>query len=350
MDAKIIAKEKLPALLELISRDYRLIAPVREEDTVTLFKQVAGGREVDLDYHNSNIPPKAYLFPQSEKILSYVREPGSLEIREPGGSNKQVLFGVRPCDVKSILALDPVFNGAFPDEYYRDKRENTTLVALSCTRVMPTCFCGAFGSGPCDSRGADLMFTDLGEQYYVEIVTDKGLALVDLYRELFSGRDLEKAAAAKDALALKLSNSFYRQVDLTGVKEVLDCNFDLPYWEEISRKCIGCGICTFVCPTCHCFDIFDHTFGRSEGSRFRCWDSCMFPDFTRMAGGHNPRPTKKERVRNRFMHKLKYHQDRYGLDGCVGCGRCIDRCPVNMDITRIISDIKEVGSSFKIDK
>lgn len=343
MDEMVMDKGKLPEFLDRLAREHVLIAPVREEETITLFKKVSGAADIALDYTNSDVPPKAYFFPQTDKMLSYNTGGGALEINKSGRTEKMVLFGVRPCDINSLKVLDPVFNGQFTDNNYAARRENNIVIGLSCTQIRSTCFCKAFHSGPCDGRGSDMMFTDVGEIYFVEVRTEKGGSLTQAYGEYFSLLGTVDAARAKEEVEKELSGSFSRQVDVRGVKEFLDQNFDSPYWDKISKKCLGCGICTFVCPTCHCFDIFDHVTGGYTGNRFRCWDSCMFPEFTRMAGGHNPRPTKKERVRNRFMHKLKYHLDRYGLDGCVGCGRCIAKCPVNMDITAIIKDLKEAG-------
>jgi ferredoxin len=345
MDTRVVNKGQLPELLDKLAQDYTLFAPVCEDETVTLFKQVSGAQEITLDYTNSDVSPKGCFFPQTEKTLTYTNTGDKLEINNVCEEEKTVVFGIRPCDIKSILALDPVFHGKFVDEYYTNKRENTTIIGLSCQKVASTCFCTAFNSGPCDGSGSDLMFTELGDKYFVEVNTEKGRVLVDAYSQFFGTQDTDQLAKAKAEHEKKLSGQFVRKVDLDGVKEVLDNNFELPYWEKVFEKCLGCGICTFVCPTCHCFDIFDLTNGLFTGERYRCWDSCMFPDFTLMAGGHNPRPTQKERVRNRFMHKLKYHMDRYNLDGCVGCGRCIAKCPVNIDITAIIKDLKEVGQN-----
>jgi len=345
MDTRVVNKGQLPELLDKLAQDYTLFAPVREEETVTFFNQVSGAKEIALDYTNSDVSPKGCFFPQTEKTLTYTNTGDKLEINDACEEEKTVIFGIRPCDIKSILALDPVFYGKFVDDYYTNKRENTLIIGLSCQKVASTCFCNAFNSGPCDGSGSDLMFTELGDKYFVEVNTEKGRSLVDAYGQFFGTQDTDQLAKAKEEHEKKLSEQFVRKVALDGVKEVLDNNFELPYWEKVFKKCLGCGTCTFVCPTCHCFDIFDLTKGLFTGERYRCWDSCMFPDFTLMAGGHNPRPTKKERVRNRFMHKLKYHMDRYNLDGCVGCGRCIAKCPVNIDITAIIKDLKEVGQN-----
>ncbi|NQS75954.1 MAG: 4Fe-4S dicluster domain-containing protein [Peptococcaceae bacterium] len=346
MKAKIVNKGQLSGLLDKLAKDYDLVAPVKEE-TITLFKKISSAQDAFLDYTNSDVSPKGCFLPQSEKIFSYTYTGDSLEIVKPESAKKTVLFGARPCDIKAITTLDPVFEGEkFGDEFYSSKRENTVIIGLSCSKVLSTCFCYAFGGGPCDGTGSDLLFTEIGDKYYVEINTDKGQALVDANSQFFSSESTDQLAKDKEELAKKLAGEFVKKVDLTGVKELLDSDFELAYWDEDPyKKCIGCGTCTYVCPTCHCFDIFDFTTGDITGDRIRCWDSCMYPEYTLMAGGHNPRPTRKERIRNRFMHKLKYHLDRYNMVGCVGCGRCIRKCPVNIDITKIINDLKEVAQN-----
>lgn len=346
METRIVNKGQLAELLDKLAKDYDLIAPAQEE-TQTIFRKISGAKDAFLEYTNSDISPKGCFFPQDEKTFSYTYTGDTLEINKPEGANKTILFGARPCDIKAITTLDPVFEGEkFGDEYYSSKRENTIIIGLSCTKVLSTCFCYAFEGGPCDGTGSDLLFTEIGDKYYVEINTEKGQALVDAYSQFFSSQGADQLAKDKEELAKKLAGEFVRKVDLTGVKGLLDSNFELPYWDgDEYKKCIGCGTCTYVCPTCHCFDIFDYPTGEFTGDRLRCWDSCMYPEYTLVAGGANPRPTRKERIRNRFMHKLTYHLDRYNMVGCVGCGRCVKKCPVNIDITKIINDLKEVAQN-----
>lgn len=342
MSNRLINRDRMGVFLDQIAKQYRLVAPV-EEDGVVAYRSVEAAREVVLDGLGlPTVPPKTHFFPQVEELCSYSLA-GGLEIREPAGVSPAVLFGVRPCDLRGFAVLDPVFGGAFPDSYYRDKREQTTIVGLSCTEVLPTCFCRAFGGSPVSGEGADLMLTRLEEVYLVEVLTDKGEQLVQNGGEFFVREGVDAAVRGKETLARELEARFARRVDLDGVKAKADAMFDSPYWNELARRCLSCGICTFLCPTCHCFDIIDEDRGDRTGSRLRCWDSCMFADFTLHTSGHNPRASKVERVRNRFLHKLKYHLDRYGLAGCVGCGRCVDKCPVNIDLTRVITEIREVG-------
>jgi len=340
MANKSIKKDQVKSLLDKLAQSNQLIAPIQSEG-ITLFKPVKSGEGVVLDYQNALVPPKDFFFPQSEKMFTYDTTDPSWAITPVEGVPNRVLFGARPCDVKSILLLDKVFDAEFRDDYYLDKRNKTTIVALSCTDARHTCFCGAFGISPGEAEGADILLTDLGDRYLAEVLTEKGEALVSACSSLFADDDGNGPAAKEKAVAPAKEKQM--QISLEGVKEKLDNMFDHPIWDTESLRCIGCGTCTFVCPTCHCFDIVDFNNQSSIGYRYRCADSCQFANFTRAAGGHQPRPSKKERTRQRFMHKLRYFVDRYGDFGCVGCGRCVEKCPVNLDIAQIINKVKEVG-------
>jgi len=335
---KVIKKDQIAAVLDTIAAKYQLIAPVQDESAV-LFMPGVAGKDVVLDAVNSTVSPKGAFFPQWETMFTYNTAEADFAVQCPDQGQDRVLFGVRPCDMMGILHIDPVFIGnKFGDFYYETKRNKTTIIGVSCSKVAHTCFCTAFGGSPTGNKGADIMFYDLGDKYAVEVLTEKGKAVADLIGKYMI--DDAGAPAAVEAKAKELAAQT-KPVDVTGVKEIMDGAFDHPYWKELSRKCLNCGVCTFICPTCHCFDVVDEAY-KCEGQRFRCWDTCMAGDFNLAAGGHNPRPTKLEKVRNRFMHKLKYHLDRYNLAGCIGCGRCSQKCPVNLDITQVISDVKVV--------
>ncbi|MFZ5645412.1 MAG: 4Fe-4S dicluster domain-containing protein [Bacillota bacterium] len=332
----LIEAEKITDFLEAVARDSLLVAPVREEEGIVLFRPVESAGNIDLDYLNSAVSPKEFFFPRTEKLFSFQVKGAEVAIEAPGKQRGMVMFGIRPCDLRGIMSLDPVFGGDFPDPYYQEKRKAATIIAMGCETPSPRCFCSTYGISPMDGSGSDIMLTRVGSHYQAEALTGKGDAMITRYGGFFVQRKEGQAPAS-------MLDGKVERLDLTGIKEFLDGNFELPYWEEVAEKCINCGICTYICPTCHCFNIFDLTAGGTEGVRCRGWDSCMSQGFTRMAGGHNPRPGKLERVRNRFMHKLKYHLDRYGIAGCYGCGRCVGACPVNIDIRRIISDLGEVA-------
>ncbi|MGI9951166.1 4Fe-4S dicluster domain-containing protein [Moorellaceae bacterium AZ2] len=328
-----IAKDKLPELLQAWAGEAKVFVP-QERGGATAFLLWDGRGKLTLGEGNTLEPPKDLFFPRTETMYRYQvqgQEAGITEV--PPFDEKMVLVGVRSCDARSFLLMDDVFlTKGYVDEFYRRRRENTCVVALACTEAAPTCFCIAFGIDPGRAEGADVQMWPLDDGYLLEAVTEAGQELLRQAGSLLGeAGDASLPAAAVPQL----------EVDVSGVTEKLRRMFEHPYWTAVSRKCLGCGACTYLCPTCHCFDIQSENRGNS-GYKFRCWDSCMFSEYTRMAGGHNPRPSKKERLRNRFLHKLQYFPERYGKFACVGCGRCLDRCPVNVDITRVIREVKEV--------
>ena len=215
----------------------------------------------------------------------------------------------------------------FVDEFYANARDKLVCVCIGCAKAAETCFCDSMGVDPQMAPNADVMLQDCGDAYLVLAQTEKGEAEVASWSAFTEEGDAQPVAPD---LTLK--------VNMEGVVDKLEGMYDHPIWENLSIKCLNCGTCTYVCPTCHCFDI-SQDMRRKDGIRFRCWDSCMFSEYTMMAGGHNPRPEKLERVRNRFMHKLNFFERRYGMSLCVGCGRCVEKCPVALDITRLIDEI-----------
>ncbi|MCL6447094.1 MAG: 4Fe-4S dicluster domain-containing protein [Armatimonadetes bacterium] len=333
----LLNKDQITSWLNKLIPAYQVFAPVKEGDYFC-FQQIRSGEQAVLNYTNSRIPPKEILFPRSEKLFCYRCETGGVQLTEQVDESKKVVVGVRPCDAKSFLLLDKVFNGdQYVDPYYLTRRNNTVLVGLGCNQPAATCFCTSLSGGPFSAEGLDLLFVDIGDQYLVEVVTERG-------KELLSGMELPVAGqeAQEAARAVKESAVCSTLVDLGGLKYRLDVNFDDPIWALLAEKCLGCAACTYTCPTCHCFDIVDEAAGK-EGCRIRNWDACMFPLFTLHGSGHNPRPTGKERFRQRIMHKFKYFVDNYGTIACVGCGRCILSCPVNLDIRQVIEQISQAG-------
>ncbi len=329
---KTVVKSKISALLDEIAKEFNLLVPTAG-DGASKFAPYTSGGQVSLD-GRTLLPPKDVFFPQTEKMYKFSTDgmAGSLETLLEAPKH-QMLFGVRPCDVKSIHELDHVFlTKGFVDEFYQSKRDRTFLVSIGCNGpAEPTCFCQSMGVNPQESDAVDVHLFDLGSEYGAVAKSENGEAFLQKYASFFNEAEVQLPAISEFAL----------KPDVEGITEKLQQMFDHPLWEEVSRKCLGCGACTYLCPTCHCFDISGRVAG-NQGFKFRCWDSCMFSEYTRMAGGHNPRPSKKERVRNRFLHKLQYFPERYGDLLCTGCGRCLSKCPVNMDITNIIKQIREV--------
>jgi sulfhydrogenase subunit beta (sulfur reductase) len=324
----MIKKAHLTQWLERIGEKYQLIGPTR--DGVIQFKPLRSISELVLDYANSVVPPKNLFLPQTECLFAFRRDRGSIVLEATGGLERErVLFGIRPCDARSLLLLDKVFNGDLEDTYYQEKRRGTVLVGLACpSPPQGTCFCTSLGIDPLSPEGVDILLTDLGDRYLVEVATEKGEELVEGLSLAIAEGEKPKGEKGKS---------------LEGIVEKIGSLWEDEYWRELSRRCLGCGVCTYLCPTCRCFDLTDvgSTLG---GRRFRCWDSCMFADFTRMASGVNPRPTGKERVRQRYFDKFSYFPEQYGVLGCVGCGRCSHYCPVGIDIKTIINEIIARGT------
>jgi len=328
-----ITKDKLPELLNNWAKVARVFVP-QDNGGASQFMTWEGKGDLTLGEGNALEPPKDLFFPRTETMYRYEVSGTDASLGEvPPLEEKRVLVGIRSCDARSLAIMDDVFlTRGYVDEFYKQRREKTVIVALACTEARPTCFCTSFGIDPGRAEGADVQMWSTASSYLLEAITPAGKDLLGQATSLLTEAGKETVPAAVQPALV---------VDVNGVTEKLQQMFEHPYWEAVSRKCLGCGACTYLCPTCHCFDIQSENRGNS-GFKFRCWDSCMFSEYTRMAGGHQPRPSKKERLRNRFLHKLQYFPERYDKFACVGCGRCLDRCPVNMDITRVIREVKEV--------
>jgi len=232
-------------------------------------------------------------------------------------------------------------NPEFKDLWWTKRMESMTFIGLGCNNPGSTCFCTSVGGGPFHEEGLDVLLFDVDDHYLAKALTDKGERILGQGNvgEAADEETRKKADALKKE-AEDMVNS-YVPTDKLRDKDVLEL-FDAPFWDDVAFACINCGTCTYLCPTCWCFDIQDEV-QKTQGDRIRNWDSCMFPLFTLHASGYNPRSDKVQRVRQRFMHKLKYYVDKYGNGvACVGCGRCLNYCPVNIDIREVFKLMNEL--------
>jgi ferredoxin len=341
---KIIKKKEILKLLESIAEEYNIFVPTKENDDAR-FLRFKPGQDIYWDYRNTKILPKEILFPQAETLFSY-GDGTKIKTGEPAAGEKgYLIFGIRPCDARAISLLDKVFGGEdFKDPYYLERRKNTTVITLACNKPQIECFCTSMGGSPCDEKGSDIILFDTGEDILAKAVTGKGEKFIEKLSKWFKEAG-KPDIAKKDKLIESSLKKIRSQVDVENLKERLDGAFDASFWNEVHQKCLGCGICTYLCPTCHCFEITDEMdpwtadSKTPSGKRVRCWDSCMYPLFTLHASGHNPRPTYKERMRQRIMHKFNYCPENYNEIFCVGCGRCVRNCPVNIDIREMLTYI-----------
>lgn len=288
---------------------------------------------------------KDFFFPQIQDMAKFRREGKTIQVidtrTEPA---PYVIFGVRACDVRSFDVLDNVFLAEPVDTYYQQRREKATILSMACGRPAETCFCTSFGIDPAHAAGDARCWKD-GENLYMQSITEKGEKLITalLSRNAVSFCDeadeqqVEKICSAISAVMNRLPLGGLKPVD--NRDRELDV-FKSSQWAELSSHCLGCGSCTFVCPTCQCFDIEEFNDGDAV-ERYRCWDSCMYQDFTLMAGGQ-PRKTQLERFRQRFMHKLVYYPHAHeGMYSCVGCGRCLRKCPIHMNIAKVMQALQQ---------
>lgn len=327
MSAKWLSNPDYTEILSRLMQEYLLYAPVKNEKELT-FQLMKDVSQIAIKgSSNTRFPPKSLFFPQSEVLMKYAGGLHSVENEE----KDKMLFGIRPCDARAISLLDHAFDDEqAPDHYWQSKRDSAIVISYACLAPRETCFCTAVGGSPFDAAGADAQFVKLEDGFVVQVYSKRA-------EKIFA--DLPDAQ--KDML--KAVKTLSAQV-IAGMPEALEKQqvhdklldlFESDFWRETSESCLGCGVCTFLCPTCFCFDIVDETL-RKE--RVRNWDSCMFRIYSLEASGHNPRPTKSERTRQRVMHKYAYWVDQINEIGCTGCGRCVEFCPVNIDIREIVEN------------
>ena len=335
--------DNLQALFAKIAERAKLYLPIDNADGSASFGEWSEGTEWS-NALNTTKSPKDFFFPQTEDLMKFKTEGKNIEVIDVREECQNfVVFGVRACDVKSFDILDRVFLTEPRDSFYAMKREKGIIVSLACTKPAETCFCTSFGINAAEPAG-DVSAWKSEDALYLQPNTEKGSALVESLSSLLEecgdeavNAQKEKTAKIMDKLPLKnLSTASFGG----GKTQEL---FNDPAWDELSATCLGCGTCTFVCPTCQCYDIKDFNTGNGV-IRYRCWDSCMYSEFTKMAHGNN-RLTQKERFRQRFMHKLVYYpENNEGLFSCVGCGRCLAKCPISMNIVKVM---KKIGGEQK---
>jgi sulfhydrogenase subunit beta (sulfur reductase) len=326
----------LEGLFNSLAKEKVLYAPT-STGAQSEFSRVNSLTSANLDLVNVTKSPKFQLLPQTVEMFAYDPRSGSTS-STPEMDVDAMFFGVRPCDASAIGVLDSVLLGSrFEDPYYASRRHRSLIVSVACERQAQSCFCRDLGTGPVEGTGGDIALLRVDDVYYAKPVSAKGLDFLRLYQSVFKPAS-DGDASSYERKRSELEGTMGSKLKVDALTKKLRDVYESQLWPSVSERCIGCGICSFFCPTCYCFDTIDE-YRSGLCRRMRGWDSCSYCDFSRMAGGLDPRPTKDRRFRHRVFHKWSYVLEAFGVNACVGCGRCISLCPVNIDIREVLTSL-----------
>jgi NAD(P)H-flavin reductase/NAD-dependent dihydropyrimidine dehydrogenase PreA subunit len=335
---RVISKEDFGKFVSSLIQDDSLnVVGVKSKGNKFAFGQLNDASELRLDYDVTLLPPKKYFFPQRETLVTYDVANG-FSAKDPADLKPAVIIGVHPYDIVALLHMDEIFRETKSDPYYFEKRKKSVIIGVNIQNMSKWCFAPQMGCATIE-YGYDLMLTDLGNRYAVNIGSQKGQQLLDKYAKNVTdalARDIQLVGQKKQEIVNMSQQKFNFPIEL--IPELLSKTYDQSgFWEKHAEKCLACGSCVLVCPTCYCFDVKeDPDLSLKEGERVRTWDGCLLEDFAKIASGENFRPTRPTRYRHRYFKKGKYLFDRFGFVSCVGCGRCSSNClpdianPVNL--------------------
>ncbi|MHA1656299.1 MAG: 4Fe-4S dicluster domain-containing protein [Candidatus Heimdallarchaeota archaeon] len=350
MYSKIILQKDLPKLVDELVNDHIVVAPTKAKNVPT-FSEVRSSEEVEFSILFNEklpmIPLKKIFLPPQQTVFKYSLSEGVTESCEELAARvaeKEILvFGASPCDITGVNVLNRIFREYYTDALFSQLRDRTVIIGMNCLdHCYENCFCETMHSNDPKS-GYDIMLTPISKTKLIAVPnSDKGKALLRTHGEIFQEVTAKDHQAYLKALEQKRLN-FKREFPIEGLASEIEDNFESSVWEEFTKKCLFCGSCTFVCPTCYCFSTKDNlSIDLKTGERIRDWDSCYYPEFALVAGGHNFREHQSQRFRYRYLHKFVDIPRRYNLEGCVGCGRCITYCPANIDVRDVLKMIRGV--------
>jgi len=337
----ILGKRDLDGFLKKLSKKMKVYAPVSKGHGNFAFEEVSSGEKVELHYVPTILPPKKYLMPQRETMLQFDVTGESPKDIAPLDAEPIALFGVHTCDLAGIQCLNMVFSERPRDYNYLLRKEKTFIIGFECNSYCDEHASCALVGSQLPNGGYDLFFTELGERYTIHVNTQKG---EDLLEELglpkASTADMSELVRARDGKKTVFKNEI--GVDSKKLPEIFEKSMDSRVWEELGKRCLSCGNCTNVCPTCYCFDMADTVnLDLKTGVRTRTWDSCQFETFAAVAGGENFRPDRGARQRHRYYRKFKFPLDRFYRFFCTGCGRCTRTCMAKIDLKDTLRALAE---------
>lgn len=341
-----LKKSDFEAFFQALLKFGKVYAPVRVSKQSFSFKEVTKREEIAYDAVRTILPPKKFFFTQHDSLLKYDSE----DIEEVAPQiDPFVLFGVHPCDLAGLGIVDQIYSQEPADPYYMKRRDSALVVGFSC---MPDkhCFCKAMGTDKPD-KGYDIFLTALADDYFIQIKNERGAAFIHEHKKLFQ-ESVDGDRESFKQFWLDRDAAFEADFDGSNLKAVMDMEWDNEVWEDLGNRCLSCGNCTPVCPTCYCFDVYDvPSLHDGEGERIREWDSCQFVGFAKVAGPHNFRPGPVDRLKFWYRHKLHGFDDGVDIPTCVGCGRCTVSCPSGIDdIVNVVLRLQGKDSILISDK
>lgn len=345
MSFKFLPKERrVDFLTSLMNEGFKLNAPTRKEENFYSFKKIKDPGEVVFDYVRTILPPKKYFLPQTETIVRY--DYPTSEVSPVVEAENQIIFGVHPCDLKGINLLDKIFSEKNEDYNYLRKRKKTVLIGIDC---MPDdrCFCTSVDSAVPKNEYFDLFLTDIGNGYLINVSTEQGRELItgiDFIRDATDGeiQKRDEFVEKKKASVRNIMN-----IPLSELPLMFFGVYNSKVWEENGKKCVACGRCNLVCPTCYCFDVYDSmNLKLTTGERIRQWDSCHLESFTKVGTGEVFRKEKSSRDRHRFYRKF-YYLSRFSPSFCVGCGRCGSECLAGIEVVETVNRLTKEYNGVK---
>jgi sulfhydrogenase subunit beta (sulfur reductase) len=330
-----LKREKLNLFLEEISKKAELWAPVKVNSNKYNFQIIKDFDKIDTDCTRTILPPRKIILPSSINMF----KASDKEYKEDFSHvSKKIIFGIHPCDIHGLLIMDNFFTHEFYDPYYMESRKNTLILGHSCWPDENS-LCKSTRTHIV-KEGYDLFFSKLKKIYIVWIGSSKGDDLIrtkaELFEEDITDRDIKEYTEWSD----QRDASFKTEINFDALGDLMELKYNDPLWEKLGEACLACGSCTNVCPTCNCYNVQDRpALGGNDSEIRRCWDACTLENYSGVAGGENFRKKRSDRLKLWYTHKFQAYISKYGKPGCVGCGRCISTCPVDINV-------KTVGKSL----
>jgi sulfhydrogenase subunit beta (sulfur reductase) len=331
-----LQKNDLFPFLEVISKEAELWAPLAKGNKFA-FDRVDDFSRIAMNATRTIIPPKKIMVPANFNMFHF-NEKGYEE--DLSRVTDRILFGVHSCDIHGLLILDKLFAQVYPDPYYLEPRKRTLILGLSCWPD-EHCFCKSTHTHIVE-EGYDLFFTNLESYFLVWIGSSRGDDLIRLAPNLFDENLTEKDIKTYIKWQAERDKAFKTEIQFIRMPDLMELSYRATFWEELGAACLACGSCTMVCPTCNCYNVMDKQFlGENPGQRIRHWDSCTLPEYSEVAGGENFREKKSQRLKLWYTHKLQAYVSKYGKPSCVGCGRCLVTCPVQINVKTVAAALEE---------